>query len=604
MILAAALLLATKITLVTSDGSRNIAAHVEVHCGEKVWTREFSQLPRKPIEVDADGDCKLAVRAAGYKNIDEPLSSGAVYLHRLPVISGSVIDGVTRAPLAGAQIILPSSELLATTDESGRFRASVDGPWPSRLRVEFPGRAPRLVDVPKTVADADLPVVLSAGGNVLVNLAPPLGQESVRWEARRVDENERVVAGEVAAGQSMLTINALDPGAYHIVFSGEGPLQRLVVPVVVAEAAIVEGVAQIEPARLTIEVLRAGQPVPNAEVEMISNGWHSNLVADENGQVIEEIWQRGRYLAALESWSDWKTLDSGDEKLVWTLDVPDRVIRGRVADAATGKPLARVMVLLEMKQHKRRADTAADGTYEFKMVPPGDYTLRVLADGYRPLRTPPQFLADETHLEMRELLLQPNSGHVLRAITALGIPIASAAVFVSSRNGTRAAGMTGVDGRVTLPLEFDEAGAVFVLPPSGSFGVTRFSSMADVGSEEIVVTVPDGVASLEILARTTEGEPLGGMPFTMRVSGVLIPMAVKEAMNRYQGVPLASDANGRMLLSRMPPGRYEIWPLASRDDLRAVASAAPPPAPVNVMLMPGHQVATMVFRSAAKGSSP
>ena len=185
---------------------------------------------------------------------------------------------------------------------------------------------------------------------------------------------------------------------------------------------------------------------------------------------------------------------------------------------------------------------------------------------------------------------------MLRAVTANGVPLTAALVWVSTRNGDRMAGITGESGRIVLPLAFDEDGQAFVIPRSGSFAVTRFASMAAAGVEEIAVSVPDGSASLEMLTLSTDGEPIARVPFIMRVNGFVVPGQVYEAMTRYQGLPLWSDAAGRVLLPRMPPGRYEIWPLASAADRAAVESPAPPPAPVNVMLTPGHHVAKMTFK--------
>lgn len=373
-------------------------------------------------------------------------------------------------------------------------------------------------------------------------------------------------------------------------------MQRFVVPVSVEDATTKEASVRIEPARLTIETPRAGM---NVQLIFDAGQWQAGLTTDEQGQAVEELWQRGRYLAGVEAWSESRSIDEDD--VTWKLDVPDRVIRGRVTDAATKRTVANAVVLLETKRGMLVERTAADGTYAFTSVPTGRYTLRVELDGYRSLQLPPVELAAETHLEERDLALQAVTGRLARVLNAAGAPLPGTRVYVSSRNGTRAAGMTADDGTVTLPVTIDESGAVFALPRSGSFGVVRFASIVEAGDEEVVVRVPDGVASLEVQTQSTDGDAIGGLSFLMRYNGILIPLNIKEDMHNYQGVPLSSDAAGLLLLPRMPPGCYEIWPLASRDDLRAVASAAPPPAAVNVMLTPGHHIARMVFKPKDQG---
>lgn len=599
-----------QVTVTPSDGSSKIETSFQLRCGESSWKWSLPRLPKGAMRLKHPaGGCSLSVSAQGYKTADAVLATSAVAmtLRRLPVISGSVLAAGMRTPIARAEIFLPEGKLLTTTDASGRFRVPIDGGWPLRLRVDAIGRASRIVDVPKVIADVELPIALSFGGSITATLAPPLGNESLRWEARRILQDvkdESVRAGEIDAGQSTLTIDGLDAGVYRLVLFGDEPLQRIAVPVQVRDAAMTETTVEITPARLELEVLRGGKPFGGAEIEFVFRDgptfWRSKVKVNDEGRKDEEIWQHGEYLAAVSSWVDSRRLEAS-ETISWKLDVPDRIIRGRITDAATHQPLADVPVSLELWADGNNAllgaRSGADGVYEFKMVPVGSYSLIARVNGYEELHTPAMPLAKETVLEQRDLALQMASGPNVRVLNAAGVPMPGVILYVATNTGgVRTAGITNDDGRLSLPISADERGVVYAVPRSGSFGMTRFVPASESGSRDVVVSVADGTSTLEVQATSTDGEPIGGMSFLLRIDGLLVPTDVKEALSRYQGWPHATDAAGRLLLSHIPPGRYEIWPHASRADLLAITSAAPPPAPVNVTVTPGHHVAQMTFK--------
>ena len=588
------------LVMITDDGV-STTADLALRCGDRKWNWSLPKARKHAMElVRPTEQCSLEIASVGYAAVANALAvrHGAVYLRRLPSISGVVLDGATGTAIAGAQILFPNGDTAAVTDARGEFKTFVDGEWPAWIKVDAAARARRTVLVPRPAADVRLPITLSPGGSILLKLEPPLGGEDLRWEARLViDESaeEKVRTGAIAAGETSVTIGDLEAGPYRFVIMGEHPLQRVVVPVRVTDGLTVERSVHIEPTKLTLEVLRGGRPVPAAEVEILYEGgqWRVKLTVDEEGRAAEELWQRGNYVAAVRSWTDSREI--GDDTS-WTLDVPDRVIRGRVSDAATKTPVANALVTCDAGGSLTVERTKDDGSFTFRDVPHGTYTLTARSPGYEELKTAPVVLGEETETEVRDLLMKPVTGRTLRALSATGAPLFGALVFVSTRSGTRVAGIAAEDGRVVLPVSIEEAGAAFILPRSGSLGIARFASIAEAGDEELLVRVPDGSASLVVQTHTTTGDAIGGVSFILRINGILLPQSIKEAMNRHQGLPLSSDANGRLVLSRLPPGRYELWPLASREDLRAAASPSPPPAAVDVILTPGNHEAKMVFK--------
>ena len=594
------------LSIITSDGASPKLAFT-LTCGSANWQWQLSRRAfalEHPVEA-----CTLNVRADGYKPAERKLlteSRASIDLHRLPVLSGVVIEAQTRAPIAGADVFLPDGTLLTTTQDDGRFRAAIEDAWPRSLRVAAPGRAVKQVPVPKAVADTELNVVLARGGSIALNLTPPLGEEDVTWEVRR-ENNEVERTGSIPAGQTSAVIEGLDTGSWRVVVKGEGPLERVAVPVTVRDGETVDATVSIEPAAVELDVRIGEKPVDGATIELWFSQdrlWSSTLKTGDEGRVHEQIWQRGTYIAYISHQPQIRGFRAsrevvGDGLSSWTINVPDRRVIGRVLDPK-GAPIADALVEFQYTSAEGITSIAdmrsgADGAYEFTAVPAGTYRLSVSKKGYQRTGTPRLTLAAETMQETRDFTLQPVAGRYATVMNAHGVPL-RAAVYVSTQNGTRMAGGTDERGRVLLPLAEHEAGIAFALPRSGSIGMKRFESLLQSDEADVTIRVPDGTASLEIVAQSDSGEPIDRLPIVMRLDGVLVPSDVRSGMTNEQGLPFGTGADGRMLLSRLPPGRYEIWPLASREDYLAVASGAPPPAPVNVMLTPGHHTAKLRFR--------
>jgi hypothetical protein len=67
--------------------------------------------------------------------------------------------------------------------------------------------------------------------------------------------------------------------------------------------------------------------------------------------------------------------------LLWTVTLRAAEIKGTVANVAGGEPLGRVQV--SVLEAGRNAVTATNGTFAIQNLPPGSYTLRINAVGYR-----------------------------------------------------------------------------------------------------------------------------------------------------------------------------------------------------------------------------
>lgn len=605
-------LVSHKLSFVTSDGGK-VKPSFTLRCGDATWKWEAARAfeLRRPA-----GECTVAAQAADYRTAESPLppmGKVTLRLDRLPILSGVVTDAETSTPIAGADIVIPGGDAFAITDANGRFRVAVEQKWPQALRVVAPGRAAKVVAVPKTVADAELTVALSSGGSLTVTLAPPLGEEPVKWEVRRAGKHgaEGVIerAGELDAGEKETTLEGLEAGTYHVVIKGEGPLQRAAVPVTIRDGEVSTAEVAIEPAVVDFDVRYGGQQLGGASIEIDFGRrerlWKSALTVDAEGRATEEIWQRGYYTAAVRKlplikYSRAARAVERDGVNSWVIEVPERAIRGRVVDeSGTAIGGARVELRSTAADQVTLATieiTAADGTFEFTAVPSGTYYLAVRHSRYQQLRTPVYQLPADTSLDTRDLVMLENAGREATIVNARGLPLTGVAVYIATQKGERPAGLTDERGRVLLPVSSFESGLVVAIPSSGSLGIARFRSLLEAEHAPIEVKVPDGTASLELRARSTGGEPIGELAFMVAVDGTFLPLEAAVALNTVQGLPLRTGKDGRATWTRLPPARYDVWPLASRADYEAVRSAARPPAAVSVMLTPGHHTATLEFK--------
>ena len=584
--------------------TRDVAVTLDLISPERTWSVAVKTKGKTEVTlVHPPCACMLRARAEEYAEVTRPLGDdNSILLRRLPVIRGVVVDGTTGAPLARAEVAVPGSKVLVVTDARGAFRIVVDGAWPSSLRVEHPLRAPSLVAVPRAIADTELPPVrLGVGGTIQLNVAPPIGgAETLGWEIRKDDAPSALVrSGELAPGTASARIEKLEAGTYRVLVKGSDPLQRTMGKARVTDQITTQADVVITPLVVDGKVTFDGAPLAGASLEVSPRGlaWRAKVSTDADGSFSEELWQPGEYKISVTReplvhlWGTDRTLE-GDGRIELALDVPNRRVRGHVADAR-GDAVADAVVFGQMKfgentSIRNRTRTAADGTFEFTGVEAGEVTLSAQKTGYRSNRAVTFFLAAEEIVHEVTLVLDELAfkRHVV-VTDGRGLPIPDAGMFApaDSSGGFVQVATTDEQGRATIALASpDQRGMVYVIPRSGSLGFTALD-----GEGEIAIRVLDS-AALELRVESTAGEPIPRVLVLMSINGVRIPSDIVAHMARIQGVPFYSDASGRLAYPRMPPGHYELWPIASKaDDARG-------PAPVRVAVLPGPQTIVMKFK--------
>lgn len=228
------------------------------------------------------------------------------------------------------------------------------------------------------------------------------------------------------------------------------------------------------------------------------------------------------------------------------------IIRGRVTDAETGTPVPRVTLSLYMARTRTQLDTksAADGTFEFRRVPSGAYTLSADPTGSRTSHLPATYVdrgqprgktgiiavKDGDVFEAAHIALQRSYVISGRVVDEDGDPVADARVEAERVTGD------GPDGFSSRSRSTDDRGAfrlwgfapgsyrVCATPLSlamdrgGSEGVMRtcYPSAAESDSQPIVLGDGDS-HELEIRLRRTRLFRLSGV--VLDASGAVAPHA-------------------------------------------------------------------------------
>ncbi|HVZ26000.1 MAG TPA: TonB-dependent receptor plug domain-containing protein, partial [Sediminibacterium sp.] len=95
--------------------------------------------------------------------------------------------------------------------------------------------------------------------------------------------------------------------------------------------------------------------------------------------------------------------------LLVSLTVMAGGLRGKVNDSQTGEPLAGATVEIEMGKVKLHAIVNLDGSYAFKEVPAGRYSIKIKLLGYQTVAVGSISVADNTKATVFNALLQPET---------------------------------------------------------------------------------------------------------------------------------------------------------------------------------------------------
>lgn len=524
---------------------------------------------------------------------------GPLALGTLPRIRGLVRDA-EGAPLAGAEVRAGSFE--AKTDADGTYVLEpLPGQWPKFVAISARNRGTRVLDFPKSIADAELPpVTLGRPARLRVTLTErPRGDLSAVLQVTTAAEQLAVVRrARLDASQKSLDFDGLGSGVYVLLIRGEGTLQQFATKINLGSGDDRTEKIEIHPLPFTARVTMGGEPLRHAEIALrnLSFYWHADLETDDAGRFAGELWQPGDYAAeyrgstAASSYLQPVTLGS-TAPVSLNLDIARREVRGQLVDS-DGFPAAGARVFLRTNvgddSSTVRTETAPDGRFAFEAVLPGEQRVSVIADGY--------LIPDEVHFEfhpgdtLRDVPIRLESGmlRTLRVTDAAGHPPVAADVVAVSNGVLRASASADQEGRVRIPV-VDAATVVFILGRDGSLAALRPND------DLTAVTLAAPASSLRITTRTTLGQPLPSVAMLIAYGDEVLPLEVASHFERAHG-SLRTDRAGDLTLRNLPAGTYRFWPYATEAEAESIlASDVPPPITVNVK--PGENAVVVEFQA-------
>ena len=376
------------------------------------YTRIRPALRIKPAVTDAGGGFRIdnLPSASGFSFLarkdgyEDTVGAGAIRMKpgkpSLGWISGKVIDGSAKLPIAGVRVTV-----VQTDSEDGRHWATLTKSDGSFELDSLPSGTYSLF-----VLEADKPVQPVEGIKVNASQTSEvklLAVEGTLVRGRVVDR----VTGEGIAGVMVISpgsrpvLSGSDgsfsirmlpgPGILSVVGRSQG-YKRLEHEMDVPEIGEVTGIKLLlwHAVKVSGQVFESGKPVEGALIRLITDNGPVGLAeSDPDGSYsfVLESKPKSVYLAAYNPLTRWAALSSIPDIILH----PPAMISGTVKDSA-GKPIpnANILPMLKvgrLKIHALHNQTRSDSDGKFTitgLIPDATYTFRIEAAGFEPAAIP------------------------------------------------------------------------------------------------------------------------------------------------------------------------------------------------------------------------
>ncbi len=552
------------------------------------------------IELRADRHRRFVRARIG---ANEPnVALGELRLQPLPGVRGIVVDGEDQA-VANAIVTRPDATVCATANEQGAFECELGEPMPEALVVSREGFGPRELPLPQGLdRDLDLGrIALFSGRTLTLKIVRPdaaPARVTLFHDAKERYEHSKLKTIELEEREETVRFDA-GAGKYLALVAGDGALERLEVPIEIADEDVTQTITVV-PFRLLGNVRFGGELLADGTAEIVApeHTWRVN-VPIAGGAFGGTMWQTGKVRAfIMRELVESPTL--GDDPSRWEVHIEKRLIAGRIFDAETKQRVAGTQLYLVASyggesRMQGTMEVKPDGSYEILANRPGTYSLRVTSPEHMAWTREVVVTAEDKGTKTVDVALERGIVQPLAIVTPSGAPIANATILEGIRPDrhnpeliSRADGSGGYD----LRGRGGETRHLYVVPRDGSFAIARVqipNRSEDVRPIQIVV--PPATSSLRVRAKGENDEPVAA-PLLLRYNGEFVPGAIlRFVTHEFVG----TSPGGEVVLPRLPAGAYEVWALAGpRDEEALIGSNGTLRPPARTGLSAGEQTVEVI----------
>lgn len=527
-----------------------------------------------------------------------PVDLASIQLKPLPLVHGRVVrlEEGKKVEVAGANLLRDDGKIATSSGVNGAFSVEITQPIPNQLLVAAPGLATLVVPFSdpsnEPASDVDLgELVFDRGCSLTVTIERPASVEALKLrllkEVERQYELAPIATRELGAKDAAATFDDLSSGKYVVVAEGTAPLERMSKTITLRDESVKETLT-IAPFRLFGKARFGEDPLPNLKIDFTRRDWRAGLTTDESGEFDTVMWQPGEQYAGI-SGSDIgtvvvvKTPVLGADPTEWNIDIPKRLIDGRIIDAETKQPIPDVQV--------QARTTSGDQRGYFAVRPKEDGTFRIVAprDGsYDIVVTHPQHIPETRSIEIGpdtpsqrlEILLQRGIETKLEFVTVGGLPMELVQVLEGvARDGHNPDRLFTADvhGRLTVRTAPGQQRTLYAIEyAGGSFTTVHIDARSKPSDVPVRVVMPPAEGSLVVETVDANEQPVPAATL-MRFNGEWLPFPVVARI----GARFVT--NGVVRFPKLPAGSYELWAVrATRDYTGPLNQPSVPPVRIGV----------------------
>lgn len=426
-------------------------------------------------------------------------------------------------------------------------------------------------------------------GPIEVALAPRVDGMPPQWSASKM----------IAASESAATFTGLAEGLYLVLARGPQPLQRLGAKANVgANGGVVR--LTLPSGKTSLRVTLGGQPVADAAVLLTEDEllWDTSLEVGGDGRFEGALWQPGLYVASIRRnrAAAPHVADVTLSAKPSTIDVPDRIVAGRVVDES-GRPIGEATVILRTQGDHinltARTSSGSDGRFEFFGVRDGAQGLWAKAPSYLNSDVASFELHAAPARQSLDVRMTRGTQRTVRVEDRRNEPAGGAMLFAACDGYVKSTALTDEQGRAEVALPDSGGCSIYALPKEGSFAVVQVAGQGP----PVMIRLREGSSSLKLALKSESGEAFSDVWLLMRIDGTVVPPAVSHQLFT-RGLRLMTNAEGSISLAHIPPGTYDFWPYRSEAEGQMLYDAAwATAAPISLNVVSGENSATVRLRA-------